>query len=240
VSVGEDLAEARRRAGLTVTEVSQRTRIRETLVRGIEHDDYAGCGGDFYVRGDIRAIARVVGADPEPLIRDYDAAHREPETATAADLIRTVKPVRIAERRPNWTTVLGLALALVLGLGVYHVISARGRAPGAASEAGHGPHRVAPPSAPATTPGPTSHAHEVVVQLTAVQDCWVEFTTPSGRYLLQAYLLAGASKRWTFRHTVDMRLGNPAGVRLSVDGTNPLPPGTTHPITLSLRARPGG
>ena len=52
--MGEILAEARRRAGLTVTEVSERTRIRETIIRGIERDSYAECGGDFYARGEAR------------------------------------------------------------------------------------------------------------------------------------------------------------------------------------------
>ena len=74
MSIGETLAQARRWSGLSVTEVSQRTRIRETLVKDIERDDYSACGGDFYTRGHIRAIARVVGADPEPLIEEYDAA----------------------------------------------------------------------------------------------------------------------------------------------------------------------
>jgi cytoskeletal protein RodZ len=36
VSIGEALAEARCRAGLTVAQVSQRTRIRQTIIQGIE------------------------------------------------------------------------------------------------------------------------------------------------------------------------------------------------------------
>ena len=59
-------------------------------------------------------------------------------------------------------------------------------------------------------------------------------TTPAGRYLFQAYVTEGTSRNWTFRHAVDMRLANPAGIRLTVDGTNPLPPGTTAPITLRI------
>ncbi len=73
MSIGAELAQARQRAGLTVRDVSQQTRIRETIIRDIEQDDYSACGGDFYARGDIRSIARVIGADPEPLIREYDA-----------------------------------------------------------------------------------------------------------------------------------------------------------------------
>ena len=75
MSIGEGLAQARRQAGLTVTQVSQRTCIRETIILGIEHDDYSACGGDFYTRGHIRAIAKAVGTDPVPLIGEYDTAH---------------------------------------------------------------------------------------------------------------------------------------------------------------------
>ncbi len=79
MGVGGALAEARSEAGLTVDQVSERTRIRATIIRAIERDDYAICGGDFYARGHIRAIARVVGTDPAPLIEQYDIAHSSQE-----------------------------------------------------------------------------------------------------------------------------------------------------------------
>ncbi|MGO8961760.1 MAG: helix-turn-helix domain-containing protein [Streptosporangiaceae bacterium] len=79
MSIGGALAEARSEAGLSVTEVSERTRIRAAIIRDIERDDYAACGGDFYARGHIRAIAKVVGADPVPLIAEYDAARMPPD-----------------------------------------------------------------------------------------------------------------------------------------------------------------
>jgi transcriptional regulator with XRE-family HTH domain len=86
VGIGGALAEARTEAGLTIAQVSERTRIRETIIRSIELDDYSACGGDYYARGHIRAIARVVGTDPVPLIEEYDAEHMpEPEPAEPAD-----------------------------------------------------------------------------------------------------------------------------------------------------------
>ena len=94
MSIGETLAQARRWSGLSVTEVSQRTRIRETLVKDIERDDYSACGGDFYARGHIRAIARVVGADPEPLIEEYDATHRAPNAQLEDTIPQPVVPGR--------------------------------------------------------------------------------------------------------------------------------------------------
>ena len=65
MSIGDTLAEARRHAGLTITQVSQQTRIRESIIRSIEQGDFSGCGGDFYARGHIRSIAAAVGADPD-------------------------------------------------------------------------------------------------------------------------------------------------------------------------------
>jgi len=81
VSVGEVLAGARDEAGLTVAQVSEQTRIRQTIIREIEGDDFSACGGDFYARGHIRSIARAVGTDPEPLVAEYDSARRAPDAA---------------------------------------------------------------------------------------------------------------------------------------------------------------
>ena len=72
MTVGETLTEARNHAGLSVDELSERTRIRETVIRSIERDDYEACGGDLYVRGYVRALAGAVGIDAQPLIREFD------------------------------------------------------------------------------------------------------------------------------------------------------------------------
>jgi len=72
VTVGQTLTEARSQAGLTVDELSERTRIRGTVIRSIEQDDYEACGGDLYVRGYVRALAGAVGIDAQPLIREYE------------------------------------------------------------------------------------------------------------------------------------------------------------------------
>ena len=72
MTVGETLTEARCRAGLSIDELSERTRIRGTVIRSIEQDDYEACGGDLYARGYVRALAGAVGIDAQPLIREFD------------------------------------------------------------------------------------------------------------------------------------------------------------------------
>ena len=199
--IGETLAEARRQAGLTVTQVSERTRIRETIIRGVEDDDYSSCGGDFYARGNIRSIAKVIGTDSEPLIREYDAVHRavgalstvsldellatsvqapqrrRPDLSTVRELVaaayRSVRQrvdlpavrelvaaaYRSVRRRPRSTVVLGLALVVVLGFGVYRFLSGSQHAAVAPSAAGKHAvtHDHGGPSGPSPAPT-TSHA----------------------------------------------------------------------------------
>jgi Domain of unknown function (DUF4115) len=75
----------------------------------------------------------------------------------------------------------------------------------------------------------------VVIRLTAIADCWVEFTTSTGPYLSQAYVVGGTTKTWIFRHKVTMQIGNPGGILLTVNGKNLGRPGSPgQPVTLSL------
>ena len=201
MSIGDPLAQARSQAGLTITQVSQRTCIRETIIRGIEHDDFSACGGDFYARGHIRSIARVVGTDSEPLIHEYDTTHGAPQAIRAADVFEPATPIKLRERRsPNWSLAMIIVLALVVGYGVYRAVAAVA-SPGATPP--WPPRRATtrrprpPPSTPAPTP--THVSHTVVIRLTAIEDCWVEFTTPAGGYLSQDYVVGGSSMTWTFQ-----------------------------------------
>jgi cytoskeletal protein RodZ len=236
VSIGDALAQARGQAGLTLAQVSQRTRIRETIVRGIEHDDFSACGGDFYARGHIRSIARVIGVDSEPLIHEYDATHGAPEAIRAADVFEPATPIKLRERRgPNWTLVMVIVLALVVGYGVYRAVAAVASPKGHVPVAAPSHHPSAAAAAPTTpTPTPTHASHTVVIRLTAIEDCWVGFSTPSGTPLSQYLVVGGSSKTWRFRHAVTMQIGNPAGIMLTVNGKNLGSPGSAGPVTLSF------
>jgi cytoskeletal protein RodZ len=239
VSIGDTLAEARRQSGLTVTQVSERTRIRETIIRGIEQNDFSACGGDFYTRGHIRSIASVVGLDPEPLIQEYDAAHGAPQPTRAADVFEPAKPLRIKERRSlNWSVAMILALLVVIGYGVYHFVSAgsggSGTKAAAVAPRATTTHSAAPK--PSTTPAATTAPatpRDVTIQLTAVQDCWVFLTNTKGDTIYSGVVPAGSTQSWKEAQSVNLRLGNPDGVVLEINGKKETT-GTSEPVTLSL------
>ena len=114
MSVGEALAEARSRAGLSVDELSERTRIRTAVIQCIEQDDYDACGGDVFVRGYVRALAGAVGIDARPLIREYNRARVEsPGEANVTHVARIANqfpPVPPADApSPAAATVAGVA-----------------------------------------------------------------------------------------------------------------------------------
>ncbi|MBV8992406.1 MAG: DUF4115 domain-containing protein [Pseudonocardiales bacterium] len=236
MSIGDTLAEARRQAGLTVTQVSQRTCIRETIIRGIERGDYSACGGDFYARGHIRSIARAVGVDPDPLVREYDQTHGAPRAISAADVFEPATPIKIKERRrPNWSVAMGLVLAALVGFVVYHMVASHTPQAGSqhANTTTHkSAHRAQPNSASA--PAQASLANEVVIRLSATENCWVDLTTANGRQIYSGIVYPGTSMHWVETQPVTMQLGNPGGVSLTVNGRDPVRAGQTQPVTLSL------
>ena len=166
MSIGATLAAAPRRAGLTVSEVSQSTRVTEPNIRGIEQDDYAACGGDFYARGHIRAIARAVREDPVPLIDEFDSTWQSAKEITAAEAFQPSMPLRKTERRRvRWSAVLAVLVLAVLGFASYKFVSGVGRARPAAAASP----RPSPPGGPTNPPASAPAVQGSTAQASASQ-----------------------------------------------------------------------
>jgi len=222
VSIGDTLAEARRQAGLTITQVSRQTRIRESIIRAIEQGDFSACGGDFYARGHIRSIAAAVGTDPVPLIREYDEEHGAPGSMRASQIFEPATPIKIREPRNlhlGW--VLAVAVLALAGFGAYHFYPKHTASDPTAS-ATVKLHSHSTPTAKAnTTAKPAAKkptGPEAVIRLTAAQDCWVGLNSNSGQTLYQGLVLAGSTKTWNEKNQVSLVIGNPPGITLTVNG----------------------
>ena len=117
--VGPQLAAARARLALSVDQLAERTRIRPHVIEAIEADDFAPCGGDFYARGHLRTLARVVGVEAAPLLTSYDEryadapvdARRVFEAELATGLNGSIRGTRGG---PNWSVLVAAVMSVVL------------------------------------------------------------------------------------------------------------------------------
>jgi cytoskeletal protein RodZ len=221
VSIGDTLAEARRQAGLTLAQVSQRTRIRESIIASIEQGDFSPCGGDFYARGHVRSIAEVVGIDPAPLVREYDEEHGPPGKMRAAQIFQSATPIKIREpRNLHLGRVLAVALIAVAGFGAYRLASTHDQRSSATPAVTVLPEvtvtpKVTHPALAQTTAPPKG---EAVIKLTAITDCWVGLNSRTGHSIYQGIITAGTTRTWDEKHPVSLVIGNPPGVKLTVNG----------------------
>lgn len=128
--IGRELRSARERIRLTVDQLAERTRIRPHVLEAMEVDDFAACGGDFYARGHLRTISRVLGLESGPLVAAYDEKYAdapidpkrvfESELATGAGgAIRGTRGGR------NWSVLVAAVMAAVLVWSVAQLVMDR-------------------------------------------------------------------------------------------------------------------
>jgi cytoskeletal protein RodZ len=232
VSIGETLAEERERAGLSVTQVSLQTRIRETVIRGMEADDFSLCGGNFYARGHIRSICRVIGIDPEPLVAEFDAAHGgAPQPVSAVSAFEPEQPVAFRERKaPNWSAAMAFALALVVIYGVVQVVGHDGGGEQRTAQQVAGTPAPPSPSPSASAPktgAPVAEAPrtKVEVRLEAKRTTWLNVIGDKGRTLFIGTLHKGDEKEFTAKKKVKLVIGVGGSVDLTVNGKDIGSPG---------------
>ncbi len=77
VTVGATLSAARIDAGLDIDDVATRTRLRPSVLRSMEEDDFSVCGGRAYVRGHLRTLGKVLGLEPEALVLQFEEQSTE-------------------------------------------------------------------------------------------------------------------------------------------------------------------
>jgi hypothetical protein len=126
--IGPVIARARERVRLSIDQLSERTRIRPHVLAAIEVDDFDPCGGDFYARGHLTTLARALGLELAPLMREYDDRYAhgpinarrvfEAELATGLS-----GGMRAASGGPRWSLLVAAVLCLMLVWGVARMFS---------------------------------------------------------------------------------------------------------------------
>jgi cytoskeleton protein RodZ len=156
---GSVLALARREHNLSVVDVARHLKLSPAQVEALEAGAYERLPGPVFVRGFLRNYAKLLGIDPQPLLRSIDSQSAQPAITDR----RTHAPQVVMEDRPaRWPLYTGLVAALIVGvLAVYEFgfNEPPQPAPSAAAESSAAP--AADPAqvqSPAETAGPVAVA----------------------------------------------------------------------------------
>lgn len=114
MAIGSDLREAREQRGLTLRDISERTKIRQAVLRAIESDDFKGLPGSVIMRGFLKLYAREVGLDPDEIGRRYTAEVELP--AAVEPLSHAQAGAGLEGESARRLRTLALVAAAVIGL----------------------------------------------------------------------------------------------------------------------------
>ncbi len=228
MSIGSELTAARERADMTIEQLSAATRIRTGLLVAMEADDFSRCGGNFYARGHIRAIARVVKADPAPLLASFDAEHAVVEDKSRREDRAAIKGPTPHPARPRWAVVVGAILVGLMGWGMVRLFTLPSDVEANASKTATSTPvvtTVTPKATPKPTVTPTRKPAKPPVPtktkltLHAKGDgSYVTVRDKKGKRLFQGLLGTGTTQTITATGDIRVSVGVPANLSITVNG----------------------
>ena len=219
--IGPEFAAARTRLGLSVDQLAERTRIRPHVIESIEADDFVPCGGDFYARGHIRTLARILGVDAAPLLSSYDDRYADapvnPRRVFEAELAHS-GGIKATRGGPNWSVLVAAVMALVLAWSIARLVMDGPvdlRDEPVLTGSGGPNHRGAPvaPAVPVVISAPGSGARLIV-------------RDGAGSVVFTGDIAYGASKTISVSPPVRVQASD-GSVTVSVDGEDRGPLGTS-------------
>lgn len=125
LSLGEKLRQAREDKGLTLSEVSEHTRISSLYLLSIENDDYKILPGGIFNKGFVKSYAKFVGVNEQEALNDYSSIIGQTESAEPE--LKLYKPEVLTDsssRGSNLPTLLisGVILAAMTA-GILYLVS---------------------------------------------------------------------------------------------------------------------
>ena len=239
-AVGEALADRRRALGHSVEDIALKLKFSRRQIEALEQGRFDRLSGPTFVRGMIRAYARVVGMDPDSLIERIAARLAVPDDPLAAVSLRKPMPFFDSSHRVNFTyAALSIAIVGVIGALAWewfgeHAAGSRltfVRAAETPLEPVRAPVQAAGPMLASAQPSPAVHeaARPAEVEGSSARDgtrrialhfereSWVRIRGRDGRILLSQLNPAGTQRVIEGRPPFDLVIGNAQHVRLHYD-----------------------
>lgn len=236
MDIGTTLRAARQQRGLSLEQLSKRTKISVTALSALERGDLERLPGGIFVRGFLRAYAREVGLDGEDLVEQY-LAQCEPEPIPEP---RAVEPEEASLGRPTHATrvsgrdVVFTAVVVVLAVSVYltvrepqpvgTIVDALVPEPVPAAipvsrelgTAGMETPEPVPAADAAAPADPEPRADGVRLEITATGPCWVSALV-DGQPVVYRLLQAG-EQQTIEGGAITLRVGDPSTFTYAING----------------------
>jgi transcriptional regulator with XRE-family HTH domain len=230
-TLGADLQHARELAGLSLDDLSARTKIRKTLLEAIERDDYRSIPGGLHARGYLRAYAKEVGLEAEPVASRY----RMEVGAEAPPLTDPSRHQAAAEDllRPSRSLMPFAALAILAMVGVWlyvnrpqqqsdglQPVGTAGEGAPAGRPTDRPAGRMADPIRAANASGVVSAASApLMLEIAPTEVVWIE-ATADGRRVLYALVVPEQRRAIQAREQIVLRIGDAGAFRYRLNGVD--------------------
>jgi len=241
---GASFRKSRESQNLSIDKIAGDTRINSRFLEAIENERFDLLPGGIFNRGFIRTYALRLGMDPEETIQAYEKLVRTVEAEPAQQ--EPERPRGKTTKIPVYYVALAGLLVLVVGYYLLNrhnesqVIKPSAtlkETPSPAPAAVEPPPTmlppapeavviaatpaalpVAPPPAPAPKPAPAASAGSVVVELEVQEESWFKLSSDGSDVVPSEVLAPGTVRRYTASNSMDLSIGNAAGVTLRVNG----------------------
>ena len=232
MTVGSQLAGARRERTLSLADVTRQTKIQPWVLEALEADRLSELMSPVYVKGFLTTYARFLHLAPEPLLAQLPQPEPEPKQAALPPTAPPPMPMAIRFSRPHLhrlATSIAVTAA-VIGLVVANPLrrvpwlSLRSvRLPRLASLTS-----VKEPIRPPPPPTLTLLATDPLeLSVTAHRTTWIQVKA-DGKLLIEQRLPRGAKERWSAKRQFELIVARPSDVELSLNGQSISPFAIAH------------
>lgn len=223
MSLGALIAKSRTDARLSIDDLAKVTNIPTTLLRDMENDNFAKCGGETYARGHLRNIAAKVGIDERIFLDLFETEVTAPAKPIRELLNENNVTMPYQEpKRISWKILAaGSAAVLILfaGVQIFFLDSENANEPEILVTTTTTPSSSASESAAPSAAASPVIAGGIEVELTASRGTsWLYATNENGEVLFSGQVREGASKTFNAAKQVNLRVGNAGGVDILVNG----------------------
>jgi cytoskeleton protein RodZ len=247
LDLGASFRKARESQNLSIDKIAGDTRINSRFLEAIENERFDLLPGGIFNRGFIRTYALRLGLDPEEAIQGYEKLVRAVEAEPAQQEPERPRG-KTTKIPVYYVALAGLLSLVVIYYFLTRHTDSQVIAPNAPLNEATAPPpaepplpvetpapeqavvipavAATPPVSPAPAPAPTpvvtaaqpASTGSVVVELEVQEESWFKLSSDGSDVVPSEVLAPGTVRRYTASNSMDLSIGNAAGVTLRVNG----------------------